>query len=280
MATVIGMTAAAINALVDGLVKDAEFDVSGDLILTLHDNSTINAGAPTLSTPDASTTVKGIVELATSAETSALTDTVRAVTPGGLSTLMGTKSDSTHVHAFSVITGDIANSQLAQMAAHTIKGNNTGSTADPADLTIAQLWSELNGGWQTWSGIALSGDTSNPTLGGGSTLQGQYRIYDNTLDADASLVIGSGWSAGSGHYYLTIPASRSASNFRLGVGHGVIFDGNETTTGSLGAVVLKTGGTKLYLAADTTSGNGWLGSGWALSSGDAVRWSIRGLRLS
>lgn len=280
MATVTGMTAAAIQALVAGLVKDAEFDVSGHLILTLQDDSTIDAGTPTLSVPDASTTVKGIAELATTAETTALSDTTRVITPGGLAALIGTLSPDTHTHAFSVITGDAANNQIAQMAAHTIKGNNTGSTADQADLTIAQVWAELNGGWQTWSGIALLGDTSNPTIGGGSTLSGQYRIYDNTLDADASLVIGSGWSAGSGHYYLLIPASRSASNFRLGVGQGMIFDGNETTTGSVGPVVLKTGGTKLYLAADTTSGNGWLGSGWTLSSGDAVRWSIRGLRLA
>jgi hypothetical protein len=280
MATVTGMTAAAINALVAGLVKDAEFDVSGHLILTLHDDSTIDAGAPTLSTPDASTTVKGIVELATSAETSALTDAVRAITPAGLATLIGTLATASHTHAFSVITGDAANNQIAQMAAHTIKGNNTASTADQADLTIAQVWAELNGGWQTWSGISLLGDTSNPTIGGGSSFTGQYRIYDNTLDADAQLTIGSGWSAGSGHYYLTIPSSRSASNYKLGVGQGMIFDANDTTTAALGMVVMKTGGTKLYLAMDTTSANGWLGSGWALSSGDQVRWSIRGLRLT
>lgn len=275
MATVTGMTAAAINALVDGLVASAEFDVSGHLILTLHDSSTIDAGSPTFTVPDATTSVKGIVELATTAETTALSDTVRAVTPGGLSTVMGTKSDTSHTHAFSAITGDVANNQLTQMAAHTIKGNNTGSTADPADLTIAQVWSELNGGWTTWSGISLLGDTTNPTIGGGSTLTGQYRIYDNTFDCDAQLTVGSGWSHGSGAYYLTIPSSRAASNFKHGLGQALRFASGTPQTGS---VVLFTGGTKLYV---TISGQTVLfGSGMTVNSGDEIRWCVRGLRLS
>ncbi len=275
MATVTGMTAAAIQALVAGLVASAEFDVSGHLILTLYDSSTIDAGAPTFSIPDASTTVKGIAELATTAETSALSDTTRVITPGGLATLMGQKSDTTHTHAFSVITGDVSNTQLAQMAANTIKANNTGSTADPSDITPDQLSAMLNGGWQTWSGITLFGDSTNPTIGGGSSLVGQYRIYNNTLDADASLTVGSGWSHGSGAYYLLIPSSRAASNFKLGLGNALRF---ASGTPQAGTVVLFTGGTKLYV---TISGQTVLfGSGMTVNSGDEIRWSIRDLRLA
>lgn len=277
MATVTGLTAAAITALVNGLVASAAFDGSNHLILTLHNGSTIDAGTPTFTMPDASTTTKGAVELATSAETSALTDTVRAVTPGGLSALMDTKSDSTHTHAFIAITGDVANSQLAQMATMTVKANNTGSTADPTDISVTDLWTMLTGGWQTWS-LTLAGDTSNPTLGAGSSLVGQYRIYNNTFDGDASLTVGSGWSNGSGSYYITLPSSRAAANYKLGVGTGVIMSGNDVGLAAVGQVIMRSGGTKLYLA--TLGAGGWLGSGWSFTSGDQARWSIRGLRLA
>lgn len=84
MATATVPTKAYVDSELALAVVDAEFDGSGDLILTLRDATEVNAGAPTLSTPDASVTVKGIVELATTAETSTGTDTVRAVTPAGL----------------------------------------------------------------------------------------------------------------------------------------------------------------------------------------------------
>lgn len=276
MATVTGMTAAAIQALVAGLVESAEFDVSGHLILTLHDSSTIDAGAPTLSTPDASTTVKGIVELATTAETTALSDTTRAITPGGLATLAGTKSDTTHTHAFSAITGDVANTQLAQMAANTIKGNNTGSTADPADLTVAQLWSLLDGGgWQTWSSMSLLGDTSNPTIGGGSTLTGEYRLYNGMMDLNAQLTVGSGWSNGSGLYYLTLPASKTAVNYRFCIGSGLSLENGGARIPAI--TFLTSGGTKMYLGVENPDP---FGSGWTMVSGDQIRWEMRGIRVS
>lgn len=57
-------------------------------IMTINDQVDTNtadiAALASSSAPDASTTVKGIVELATSGETTTGTDTVRAVTPAGL----------------------------------------------------------------------------------------------------------------------------------------------------------------------------------------------------
>jgi hypothetical protein len=84
MATAVVMTADATNAALDDLIETGAFDGSGDLILTTRGGGDINAGSPIITIADASTTVKGLVELATTAETTAGSDAVRAVTPAGL----------------------------------------------------------------------------------------------------------------------------------------------------------------------------------------------------
>lgn len=84
MATVQSMTLARLLALEADTVIGGHIDVAGDLILEQHDGSTINAGSSIPTVPDASTTVKGKVELATDAEVVTGTDTVRAATPSGV----------------------------------------------------------------------------------------------------------------------------------------------------------------------------------------------------
>lgn len=86
MATVTGLTAARMLEIEDASVVSGEINGSGHLILTTFGGDEIDAG-PVLGTiPDASETVKGIVELATTAEAEAGSDTTRAVTPAGLAT--------------------------------------------------------------------------------------------------------------------------------------------------------------------------------------------------
>ena len=72
------------SSIVAGLV-----DGSGHLILTTHGGDTIDAGYVFGTVGPASTTQAGIAELATSAETSALTDATRVVTPAGLAAVAG-----------------------------------------------------------------------------------------------------------------------------------------------------------------------------------------------
>ena len=81
MATITGFTATHMQAIEDATIVDADIDVNGHLIFTRHDTTTFDAGSALAAIPSASTTVEGKIELATSAEALAGTDTVRAITP-------------------------------------------------------------------------------------------------------------------------------------------------------------------------------------------------------
>lgn len=129
MATVTGMTADAINTELDQCVVGGEFDGSGHLILTTRDLTEIDAGSPSFSVPDASTTVKGIVELATTAETSTGTDADRAVTPAGLSGSLSTLVPD----ASATVKGKV---ELATDA-EAITGTDTTRATTPANFLAA-----------------------------------------------------------------------------------------------------------------------------------------------
>jgi len=77
---------------------------------------------------------------------------------------------------FSVKNNGISNTQLAQMPAHTYKGNNTGSTANAIDVTNTQLTADLNLFTSSLQGLV-------PASGGGTT---------NFLRADGTFATPSG----------------------------------------------------------------------------------------
>ena len=83
----------------------------------------------------------------------------------------------------------VTNDKAAQMPAHTFKGNNTGSTANTADLTATQLTAELN---------AMVGDTGSggtkglvPAPAAGDAAAGKF------LKADGSYAVPAGGGGGS-----------------------------------------------------------------------------------
>jgi hypothetical protein len=75
-------------------VVGGTIDESGHLILTKHDDSTIDAGAILGEIPNSSTTVRGVVQLATGDETTAGTNNTKVVTPLGLQSAIGTLIDA------------------------------------------------------------------------------------------------------------------------------------------------------------------------------------------
>jgi hypothetical protein len=57
--------------------------------------------------------------------------------------------------ALTIGSNKVTSGMLAQMAAHTYKGNNTGSTANAADITSTQLTADLNLFTSTLQGLVL-----------------------------------------------------------------------------------------------------------------------------
>jgi hypothetical protein len=169
MATVTGMTAAAMQAIRNGTVVSAHFDSANHLILTKYDGTTVDAGVLATST----TTQAGIVELATNAETQTGTATNLAVTPAGIASLPG--------YRVQIVTG-IAETAAPAAWPYGVSMQSVGSGSG---------WSLNNGFGTVITSSISSGYTVQEfykSAGGTSTVQSWERTY-NAFDG------GGGWTA-------------------------------------------------------------------------------------
>jgi hypothetical protein len=126
--------------------------------------------------------------------------------------LTGDVTNSSGSLATTISAHVVTNAKAAQMASHTIKGNNTAGTADAIDLTQAQLTAEVNTFTTTLNGSVPAPGTSNTTdflrrdgtwaapAGGGSSYTFQQSIVNN---AGTVNLVGDVTTPGNYQYYGT-----------------------------------------------------------------------------
>jgi hypothetical protein len=166
---------------------------------------------------------------------------------GGTITLTGDVTGSgTSSLATTIAANAVTNSKLAQMASHTYKGNNTGSTANAADITSTQLTADLNIFTSSLQGLApgSGGGTSNflradgtwaaPSGGGGGTVA--YSSIAGCLPSSiagthttASMSISAGQAADS-----TNAAYITCAGYSWAASNGNAINGTDAASSTLG----------------------------------------------
>lgn len=186
MATVTGMTAAAMQAIRDGSVVSAAFDSANHLILTKYDGTTVDGGVIGVAT----TTLAGPVELATNAETQSGSATNLAVTPAGLASLPGYRVQI------------LADNALAESAAPASYPYGTSLMS----ASTGSGWS-LNGGFGTIVTESISsGRTAQifyENSGGTASTKAWVREYNTAVG-------GGGWTAWA---QMMLMVQLNAANF-------------------------------------------------------------------
>ena len=150
-----------------GLITAASSGATPEVPLTFSTGLTRTVNTITVNTSQNISTLSNLTGngfVKTSGGTGALSiDTNTYLTANQTITLSGDISGSgTTAITTAIGSNKVTNSMLAQMAAHTYKGNNTGSTANAADITSTQLTADLNQFTSSLQGLV-------PGSGGGTT---------------------------------------------------------------------------------------------------------------
>lgn len=261
MATVTGMTAAAMTAIRNGHITGADFDSANHLILTKFDGTQIDAGA----IEPATSALAGVVELATNAETQAGTDAIRAVTPAGLASIPGNKVQS------------LAANSVAESAS---------LSQYPVGVSVMAL--TTGSSWSLNSGLGALVTSTN-----GNTDRGQQLFYSSaggTLHPQVWLRTwhssngGGGWTAWRSHSMISelTPASftqtTAFTSYPLGWSRLYYTSSNSSSwdfSGNYGEVMTYVNGTDFAKQTWTlhTNGSGGPAEMWMRTANAAGGWS-------
>lgn len=162
---------------------------------------------------------------------------------GRMPALTGDVTSSAGAVATTIANSAVTNAKSANMGAHTYKGNNTGSTAAPADITSTQLTADLNVFTSSLQGLV-------PASGGGT---GTHYLDDT----GAFSVPAGGGGGGSGFGGNGTDGALSLS-------------GTETTIAMKNATTLTLGGSYTNLSGSVYNATGAITTGsntWTIGTG-------------
>jgi hypothetical protein len=160
--------------------------------------------------------------------------------------------------ATTIANNAVTNAKAADMGANTIKGNNTGGSADPIDLSVAQVQAMLGTSGTNTGDVTLAGSPTYITIAGQvitrnavdltSHVTGDLPLSSLAQSAAASRLLGRGSAGGAGDYEpITVGGALSFS--------GTVLSATDTNTlgpdGDKGDVTV--GGTGTTLTIDNNA---------------------------
>lgn len=189
--------------VIESASLDPDEDNNAQLLAAI--NAKIAAAVPD-SPPDASTTEKGLVELATDAETQAGTDTLRVVTPAALTARTATETRSGVI-------------ELATTA-ETQAGIDTGRAVTPSGLASLTTSTSRAGLVELATDAEVQAGSDTQRAITPASLKAAYGLGDSMLVTDLN-------NAVTGYFYAAPGATNSP-------GTGIVFGDTRTSSGTAG----------------------------------------------